>query len=141
MDVADRAASSGRSLLLASEEKIRKWLVVSKNKRRDSKSSEIDDDSLPATVDDGSLSSDPLLEEVQQFLSKRAELANRLSQEIEATEKKLIELKRTVAMLFPETESTPVSKERKAKKPSKTKPTKTAAEKGETTDAVTTVED
>lgn len=39
--------------------------------------------------------------EVQSFLSRRVELARKLAQEIEATEKKLAELKRTAALLFP----------------------------------------
>lgn len=42
-----------------------------------------------------------LMEEVQTFLAKRAELAKKLAAEIEATEKKLADLKMTAASLFP----------------------------------------
>src|SRR4051812_6282147 len=45
---------------------------------------------------------DSLSGEVQSFLSKRDELADKLAREIEATEKKLAELKRSAALLFPE---------------------------------------
>lgn len=45
----------------------------------------------------------PLMAEVESFLSKRDELAQKLALEIEATEKKLAELKKTAASLFPET--------------------------------------
>ncbi len=113
---------------------------MSKNKSRDAKSSEIANDTLAPNVGEATASSDPLLEEVQQFLSRRAELASRLTQEIEATEKKLVDLKRTVAMLFPETESSTSSKDRKAKKPAKAKAS-TRTEKAESSEAAATVED
>lgn len=45
--------------------------------------------------------------EVQTFLSKRDELAQKLAREIEITEKKLAELKHSAAMLFPEKDSVP----------------------------------
>jgi hypothetical protein len=60
---------------------------------------------------------EPLFEEVQAFLSQRAELAQKLADEIAATEKKLAELKKTSAMLFPESVAVIPSKERKPKKP------------------------
>ena len=41
-----------------------------------------------------------LAHEVQSFLDRRHELAKKLNLEIEATEKKLVELKKTVEMLF-----------------------------------------
>jgi hypothetical protein len=41
----------------------------------------------------------PLLDEVQAFLSQRAELLKKVTVEIAATEKKLAELKQTAAML------------------------------------------
>jgi hypothetical protein len=44
----------------------------------------------------------PLAEEVQSFLDRRGELARKLAAEIEATERKLAELRRTAAALFPE---------------------------------------
>ena len=43
-----------------------------------------------------------LTEEVQSFLDRRSELARKLAQEIDATEKKLAELKRAAGLLFPE---------------------------------------
>jgi hypothetical protein len=43
-----------------------------------------------------------LAEEVRAFIDRRDELAGKLAQEIELTEKKLVELKRTAALLFPE---------------------------------------
>jgi hypothetical protein len=42
-----------------------------------------------------------LAAEVRAFIDRRDELASKLSQEIELTEKKLAELKRTAALLFP----------------------------------------
>jgi hypothetical protein len=43
-----------------------------------------------------------LAEEVRAFIDRRDELAGKLAQEIELTEKKLADLKRTAALLFPE---------------------------------------
>lgn len=43
-----------------------------------------------------------LADEVRAFIDRRDELAGKLAQEIELTEKKLAELKRTAALLFPE---------------------------------------
>lgn len=60
---------------------------------------------------------EPLMEEVQSFFHKRAELARKLADEIEATEQKLAELKRTAAMLFPENGNGNGQKDRKPKKP------------------------
>ena len=64
---------------------------------------------------------DPLLEEVQSFLNLRDELARKLAAEIELTEQKLAELKKTAASLFPGAHND-VSDDRKPKKP-KAKPT------------------
>lgn len=58
---------------------------------------------------------DSLVEEVQSFSDRRAALAQKLADEIAATEKKLAELKKTAALLFPENQAGPV-KDRKAKK-------------------------
>jgi hypothetical protein len=55
--------------------------------------------------DDDDLSAEPLGElagEVRAFIDRREELAAKLVQEIAFTEKKLAELKRTLALLFPE---------------------------------------
>jgi hypothetical protein len=57
-----------------------------------------------------------LVTEVQAFLSKRGELAEKLAREIEATEKKLAELKRTAALLSPAA-SVEAARDKKAKKP------------------------
>lgn len=57
----------------------------------------------------------PLMAEVQTFLATRDELAKKLAEEIAATEKKLAELKRTAAMLYPAAVAPP-GKEKKAKK-------------------------
>jgi hypothetical protein len=57
-----------------------------------------------------------LVAEVQAFLSKRGELAEKLAREIEATEKKLAELKRTAALLNPAA-SVEAARDKKAKKP------------------------
>lgn|GEM_PF-4402476 len=57
----------------------------------------------------------PLMAEVESFLSKRDELARKLALEIEATEKKLAELKKTAASLFPEA-ATHEQPDKKAKK-------------------------
>jgi hypothetical protein len=64
---------------------------------------------------------DPLMAEVESFLSKRDELAQRIADEIEALEQKLAELKETAASLFPETAGG-ASSSSKPKKP-KPKPT------------------
>lgn len=45
---------------------------------------------------------DPLMAEVEAFLSKRDELAQKIAGEIEALEQKLAELKETAASLFPD---------------------------------------
>ncbi len=60
---------------------------------------------------------DPLMQEVRAFLDHRSVLARKLAEEIAATEKKLAELKRTAAQLFPENQSEPSAKDRKGKKP------------------------
>src|SRR5579871_2764093 len=60
----------------------------------------------------------PLMAEVQSFLSRRDELARKLSEEIEVTEKKLAELRSTLASLFPDGGSNGQS-DRKAKKKTK----------------------
>lgn len=57
----------------------------------------------------------PLMEEVQSFLNLRDELARKLAAEIEATELKLADLKRTAASLFPEN-GADSSDDRKSKK-------------------------
>lgn len=57
-----------------------------------------------------------LLDEVQSFLAAREELAKKLASEIAATEKKLAELKKTAAMLFPTAVAAPAAKEKKVKK-------------------------
>ena len=57
----------------------------------------------------------PLMAEVESFLSRRDELARKLAEEIVSTEKKLAELKKIAASLFPERASNePV--DRKSKK-------------------------
>ena len=58
----------------------------------------------------------PLMEEVQTFLNLRDELAKKLAVEIEATEQKLAELKKTAASLFP-APLDEMPEERKIKKP------------------------
>lgn len=61
-----------------------------------------------------------LVAEVQSFLSKRGELAEKLAREIEATEKKLEELKRTAALLLPlPAVAAPAEPARADKKPKK----------------------
>lgn len=55
----------------------------------------------PATVEQV----DSLMAEVESFLSRRDELAQKIAAEIEATELKLAELKKTAASLFPESAS------------------------------------
>ncbi len=64
---------------------------------------------------------DPLMAEVESFLSKRDELARKIAAEIETLEQKLAELKETAASLFPETAGG-ASASPKPKKP-KPKPT------------------
>lgn len=66
----------------------------------------------------------PLIAEVHSFLSKRDELATKLSDEIAATEAKLIELRQTAAALFPEKAAAApaAAKDKKAKKLPKAKP-------------------
>jgi hypothetical protein len=61
-----------------------------------------------------------LAAEVQAFLSKRGELSERLSREIEATERRLEELRRALALLSPSAGATPAEPakpEKKSKKP------------------------
>lgn len=61
-----------------------------------------------------------LAAEVQAFLSKRTELADRLTREIEATERRLAELRSSLALLSPPLPAAPVEPtkpEKKTKKP------------------------
>lgn len=71
----------------------------------------------PAFVADEALF---LLTEVQTFLNKRSELADRLAREITATERRLEELRRTAALLSPDAIAAVESAkpEKKGKKPS-----------------------
>ena len=66
----------------------------------------------------------PLIAEVHSFLSKRDELAKKLSEEIAATEAKLVALRKTAAALFPEKAAAApaANKDKKAKKLLKAKP-------------------
>ncbi|MGC4007048.1 MAG: hypothetical protein QM811_29555 [Pirellulales bacterium] len=63
----------------------------------------------------------PLLDEVQAFLAKRVELAKRMAEEIDATEKKLVELRKTAALL--QAETAPTAPKVKAPKKPRSKPT------------------
>jgi hypothetical protein len=67
------------------------------------------------------------MEDIQSFLAKRAELAKKLADEIEATERKLAELKNTQARLFPEMHGSG----RKDPKPKKAKPKAAAPKTGD----------
>jgi hypothetical protein len=84
-----------------------------------------------------------LAAEVQAFLSKRGELSERLSREIEATERRLEELRRALALLSPSAGATPAEPakpEKKSKKPTLKKAEKKPARHdtaGEATDANT----
>lgn len=107
---------------------------MSKSKHREVKTGESVSEVVDAAkIDVTATQAEPLIEEVQQFLGKRAELAAKLTQEIEATEKKLVELKRTVALLFPENAPS-IYKDRKPKK-AKSK----AASRSEKNDGVESV--
>ncbi|HEY4261608.1 MAG TPA: hypothetical protein VGM98_15670 [Schlesneria sp.] len=86
----------------------------------------------PAIEPEGQV--DPLMAEVEAFLSKRDELAQKIAGEIEALEQKLAELKETAASLFPDSagggQSAPKPKKPKPKAPAKTEtaaPTETPA--------------
>lgn len=61
-----------------------------------------------------------LMAEVECFLSKRDELARKIADEIEATERKLAELKKTAASLFPESVSNGQSSQKAKKSKGKT---------------------
>jgi molecular chaperone DnaK (HSP70) len=75
----------------------------------------------PAVPDEEVEQVDPLMAEVESFLSKRDELARKIAAEIETLEQKLAELKETATSLFPETAGG-ASSSPKPKKP-KPKPT------------------
>lgn len=66
-------------------------------------------------------SNNPLMDEIQTFMSMRDELAQKLAAEIELTERRLEELKSTAASLFPENAKS--TDDKKVKKP-KPKPVK-----------------
>lgn len=72
--------------------------------------------SEPVTRESTITESDSLMAEVESFLSKRDELAQKFAEEIEATELKLAELKKTAASLFPENAGSGAASQ-KAKKP------------------------
>jgi len=83
-----------------------------------------------------------LAAEVQTFLNKRGELAERLAREIEATQRRLEELRRSLALLSPAASNAaqPTKPEKKAKKPTLKKAEKKPARHdtaGEATDAKT----
>lgn len=61
---------------------------------------------------------DPLMAEVESFISRRDELARKIADEIEALEQKLADLKETAASLFPDN----VGGGQVAPKPKKPKP-------------------
>jgi hypothetical protein len=63
-----------------------------------------------------------LLDEVQSFLAAREELAKKLASEIAATEKKLAELKKTAALLFPAAAAAPAGAKEKKPKKAKARP-------------------
>lgn len=71
--------------------------------------------------------------EVQAFLGMRDELAKKLADEIAATEQRLAELKKTAALLFPDS----AAKDKKVKKPKAKKPSTAASDSaaGESSDA------
>jgi hypothetical protein len=75
-------------------------------------------ESQETTVPEADVPADPLMDEIQTFMTLRDELARKLAAEIEATEQKLAELRETAASLFPQE-----VEDKKAKKP-KTKPAK-----------------
>ncbi len=60
-------------------------------------------------------STTPLMDEIQTFIAMRDELAEKLAAEIEATERRLEELKSTAASLFPQ--NVKAVDDKKAKKP------------------------
>jgi hypothetical protein len=75
-----------------------------------------------------------LADEVRAFIDRRDELASKLAQEIELTEKKLVELKRTAALLFPENAANGHGeKERQERKPKKVNLGKNARSQAEPT--------
>lgn len=84
----------------------------------------------PTVPDEKAEQVDPLMAEVESFLSKRDELARKIAAEIEALEQKLAELKETAASLFPETAgggpSNPKSKKPKPKPTVKSEATSSA---------------
>ena len=78
--------------------------------------------SMPSPVHDSvPAESLAIMDRVQAFLALRTELAANLAAEIEATEKKLAELRKTAALLFPESTSVAPVKDKKPKKPAKPK--------------------
>jgi hypothetical protein len=79
---------------------------------------------------------DELEQEVAEFLARREELARKLADEIAATERRLADLRRTAALLFPESSPPPPAKERKAKKPAAKGPKQSAAPAGSPTSDV-----
>jgi hypothetical protein len=100
------------------KKKLKQEMPVKSSPQDSLPSAERVDDRSPAVgqADQGGT----VLEEIQAFLAQRAELARKLTEEIEATEKKLAELRQTAALLMPPSASR-IGKEKKAKKPSKPK--------------------
>jgi hypothetical protein len=110
-----------------------KGFAVSKKKPREATVSQNQDSPVsqePEATPPVTEANNPLLAEVQSFLSKREELARKLAEEIAATEAKLAELRKTAASLFPESTPavSPVGKDKKpVKKLPKAKPLVSAA--------------
>lgn len=73
------------------------------------------EDDMQTSETDTACSGGTLLDEVQAFFGQREELAQRLADEIEATQEKLAELQETLAQLYPDRAASS-AKDRKPKK-------------------------
>lgn len=95
---------------------------MSKKKHQDSSAEESIENSAVQHAEGDAANGTPmaegnsLLAEVEQFLQQRQELAQKLAAEIAATERKLADLRKTAAALFPEGDRS-ARPEKKAKKP------------------------
>jgi hypothetical protein len=74
---------------------------------------------------------DPLVDEVQSFVAKRSELAKKVAEEIKTTEKKLAELRKTAAILSPDSGGAAPKERKPAPNPRKPKAAKPRAGKRE----------
>ncbi len=89
---------------------------MAKGKQREASVEESSGEPSPPENQEVVSTPDPLAAEVEAFLNQRTALAARITEEIAATETRLAELRKTLAMLLPDSAESSGGKDRKPKK-------------------------